>query len=51
MGKILDDGADAQDAAREWLAANPDAAAPWLDGVTTLDGQPGLEAVRSAVAG
>lgn len=51
MGKILDDGADAQDAAREWLAANPDAAAPWLDGVTTLDGQPGLEAVHSAVAG
>lgn len=51
MGKILDDGADAQDAAREWLAANPDAAAPWLDGVTTLDGQPGFEAVRSTVAG
>lgn len=51
MGKILDDGADAQDAAREWLAENPQAMEPWLDGVTTLDGQPGLEAVQSAVAG
>ena len=51
MGAILDDGADAQDAAREWLAANPDAMGPWLDGVTTLDGQPGLDAVQAAVAG
>lgn len=51
MGKILDDGADAQEAAREWLAENPQAMEPWLDGVTTLDGQPGLEAVQSAVAG
>ncbi|SCY84633.1 choline ABC transporter substrate-binding protein [Paracoccus tibetensis] len=51
MGKILDDGADAQEAAREWLAENPQAMEPWLDGVTTLDGQPGLEAVQAAVAG
>lgn len=51
MGAILDDGADPQDAARDWMAANPDALAPWLDGVTTLDGQPGLDAVQAAVAG
>ena len=51
MGAILDDGADPQDAARDWMAANPDALAPWLEGVTTLDGQPGLDAVQAAVAG
>lgn len=51
MGKILDDGTDARDAAAEWIAANPDAATDWLDGVTTLDGQPGLDAVMNAVKG
>lgn len=51
MGRILDDGASAQDAARAWLAENPQAIDTWLDGVTTLDGQPGAEAVRAAVAG
>ncbi|CAM3514845.1 choline ABC transporter substrate-binding protein [Paracoccus nototheniae] len=51
MGAILDDGADPRVAARDWLAAHPDALAPWLDGVTTLDGQPGLDAVQAAVAG
>lgn len=51
MGKILDDGASAQDAARAWLAENPQAIDTWLDGVTTLNGQPGAEAVRAAVAG
>lgn len=51
MGKILDDGADAKDAAKEWLAENPQVIDAWLDGVTTLDGQPGAEAVKSAVAG
>ena len=50
MGKILDDGASGEDAARDWLAANPDALTPWLDGVTTLDGQPGLDAVKAALA-
>lgn len=49
MGKILDDGADPQDAAKEWIAANPETAGKWLDGVTTLDGQPGLDAVMAAV--
>ena len=51
MGKILDDGIDAKDAAKEWLAANPAVAAKWLDGVTTLDGQPGADALKAAVAG
>ena len=51
MGKILDDGMDAKEAAREWLAENPTAADKWLDGVTTLDGQPGADAVKAAIAG
>lgn len=51
MGKILNDGMDAKEAAKEWLAANPEAAAKWLDGVTTLAGQPGADAVKAAVAG
>lgn len=49
MGKILDDGEDAADAAKEWIKANPDVAATWLDGVTTLDGKPGAEAVMASV--
>ncbi|NVK39890.1 MAG: choline ABC transporter substrate-binding protein [Oceanospirillaceae bacterium] len=46
MSGILDDGKDAPVAAREWLVANPDVLNAWLDGVSTLDGQPGLEAVK-----
>ena len=34
-------------AAKAWLKANPDALTKWLDGVTTVDGKPGLEAVKS----
>lgn len=49
MGNILDDGASAEEAARTWIAANTDAATAWLDGVTTLDGQPGLDAVMAEV--
>lgn len=51
MGKILDNGMDPRDAAREWLADNPAVIDAWLEGVTTLDGQPGADAVRAAVAG
>ncbi|EKF17448.1 choline ABC transporter substrate-binding protein [Nitratireductor pacificus] len=47
MGKILDDGAEPEKAATEWLKANPDAITPWLDGVTTLAGEPGLDAVKA----
>ena len=47
MGSILNDGADPQDAAKEWLKANPDALTPWLEGVTTADGEDGEAAVRA----
>ena len=51
MGKILDEGQSGEDAAKDWLSANPDALTPWLEGVTTLDGQPGADAVKAAIAG
>ena len=49
MGAILDDGAEPGDAARSWLAANPEVLAPWLEGVTTRDGGDALEAVSAAL--
>ena len=49
MGKILDDGQSATDAAKAWITANPAALDGWLAGVTTLSGEPGLPAVKSAL--
>lgn len=49
MGKILDDGDEPKAAAKSWLKEHPDALGPWLDGVTTFDGQPGLPAVQAAL--
>ncbi|WP_300519069.1 choline ABC transporter substrate-binding protein [Aliiroseovarius sp.] len=49
MGAILNDGEDPDDAARAWLAANPEAYMGWLDGVTTMDGGDGAAAVKSAL--
>ena len=49
MGAILNDGQEARDAAEEWLKANPDAYAGWLDGVTTKDGGDAVEAVQAAL--
>ena len=50
MGAILDDGEDPADAAKAWLAANTDAWAGWLDGVTTKDGGDAVAAVEAALA-
>ncbi|MCL6417123.1 choline ABC transporter substrate-binding protein [Aestuariirhabdus sp. Z084] len=47
MAAILDDGKKPEVAAVEWLQANPEVLEVWLDGVTTLDGKPGLPAVRA----
>ena len=49
MGAILNDGTDPAEAAKAWLAANPDAWKPWVAGVTTLDGGNGEEAVAAAL--
>lgn len=49
MGAILNDGKDPAVAAKDWLAANPDAIKPWLDGVTTKDGGDAVAAVEAAL--
>jgi glycine betaine/proline transport system substrate-binding protein len=41
---------DANQAALEWLKANPQVLDQWLAGVTTIDGKPGLPAVKSYIA-
>lgn len=49
MGAILNDGEDAEDAAKAWLAANPEVWGVWLDGVTTKDGGDAAAAVAAAL--
>ncbi len=49
MGKILDDGKTGPEAAKEWIAENPSALDGWLANVTTLSGEPGLPAVKTAL--
>ncbi|MDR6100122.1 glycine betaine/proline transport system substrate-binding protein [Agrobacterium larrymoorei] len=46
MGSILD-GEDAKAAATAWLKTNPKSLDGWLQGVTTLDGKPGEDAVKT----
>ena len=47
MDAILSDGQNEIDAATDWLKANPDVLDGWLEGVTTVEGEPGLPAVRA----
>ena len=49
MGGILDDGKEPEEAAKEWLAANPGVLDGWLSGVTTFDGGDGMAAVKGAL--
>ncbi|MBZ4022256.1 glycine/betaine ABC transporter substrate-binding protein [Rhodobacter sp. TJ_12] len=49
MGAILNDGEDPNEAAKTWLAANPEVLGPWLDGVTTKDGGDAMAAVTEAL--
>lgn len=49
MGAILNDGEDPDDAATDWLKANPGILSTWLDGVTTKDGGNGMDAVKGAL--
>jgi glycine betaine/proline transport system substrate-binding protein len=49
MKSILDDNKKPQDAARSWLKANPSVLDAWLKGVKTLDGKPGLAAVKASL--
>ncbi len=49
MAYILDEGMQSRDAAERWLKENPSVLDGWLQNVTTVDGQPGLPTVRSAL--
>lgn len=51
MGAILTDGKDPGVAATEWLKAHPEAAGPWLAGVTTFDGGDAAAALTAALDG
>jgi glycine betaine/proline transport system substrate-binding protein len=50
MNAILTDGKEPADAAEAWLKANTDVWAGWLENVTTVDGKPGLAAVKASLA-
>jgi glycine betaine/proline transport system substrate-binding protein len=49
MDYILNESMEPEKAAAKWLKASPDAWAPWLEGVTTFDGKPGIAAVKAAL--
>lgn len=49
MGAILDEGADPEAAATAWLKENPEALTPWLEGVTTFDGNDAADAVKQGL--
>jgi glycine betaine/proline transport system substrate-binding protein len=49
MQKIMGEGVAASDAAKAMIAARPELLEGWLKDVTTLDGQPGLPAVKAAL--
>ena len=51
MDMILNDRQDPMEAAKAWLAANPDAATAWLEGVTTFDGNDAAAALTEALTG
>ena len=42
----IDEGADARDAALEWLQENPDVLDEWLDGVHAMNGEPAAPVVK-----
>ncbi|MGO1502921.1 MAG: choline ABC transporter substrate-binding protein [Marinobacter sp.] len=49
MGAILNDGEDPRDAAHAWLANNPSVLDSWLEGITTLNGDAALSAVKESL--
>jgi glycine betaine/proline transport system substrate-binding protein len=50
MAAILDEGQEPGAAARAWLAAHPEVALGWVEGVTTAEGGDAAAAVRGALA-
>jgi glycine betaine/proline transport system substrate-binding protein len=49
MGYLMNDGLSPEDAAAKAIREQPERLEAWLSGVTTLDGKPGLEAVRQGL--
>jgi glycine betaine/proline transport system substrate-binding protein len=49
MGAILFDKVDADKAAVDWLKKSPTMLDGWLKDVTTIDGKPGLPAVKTSL--
>jgi glycine betaine/proline transport system substrate-binding protein len=49
MRKVTVDGLSPEAAATEMMKQHPEKLAAWLDGVTTRDGKPGLDAVKAAL--
>lgn len=49
MGAIMNEGVDPRVAANRYLKEHDDLLAAWLEGVTTLDGEPALPAVQAAL--
>ncbi len=50
MGLILNDGDQPMEAAIKWLMANPEAAKPWIAGVSTVDGGDAQAALDAMLA-
>ncbi|MBY5984762.1 choline ABC transporter substrate-binding protein [Halomonas sp. DP5Y7-2] len=49
MGSIMDDGVAPEEAAQDYLKANPALLEAWLEGVNTADGEPALPAVKASL--
>lgn len=49
MSYILDEGLEGRAAATRWLTENPAVLETWLEGVTTVDGQPAPAAAKAAL--
>ena len=47
--EAIDGGADGEKASADWLKANPGVLDAWLAGVTTVDGQDGMAAVKKGL--
>lgn len=47
MNLIMTDGQEVPAAAKKMMQDHPEKVAAWLDGVTTFDGKPGLDAVKA----
>lgn len=49
MGHLINDSMTQEDAAKAMITAEPKRLENWLRGVTTIDGKPGIDAVKSAL--